>query len=184
MRKGSNHSEESRRKIGIAGTGRRLSDTAKLKLSIFNKGKKLTEEHKLKLSRAKKGIRFSDEHIRNLSLAHKGKPSGHLGKKRSEESKLKMRLSHLGRVGELAGNWRGGITPANKLVRTSIEYMLWRKSVFEIDNYTCRSCGKRGGEIHAHHILSFAKFSHKRFDITNGITLCKPCHGRVHASNH
>lgn len=44
--------------------------------------------------------------------------------------------------GEKHPNWRGGITPINKAIRTSLEYKLWRTAVFERDNYTCVWCKK------------------------------------------
>jgi hypothetical protein len=75
-------------------------------------------------------------------------------------------------------------TPAYRLIRDSAEYRLWRTSVFVKDDFSCRDCGSHGGELHAHHILSFSKYPHKRFDITNGITLCKVCHTKLHRSNN
>lgn len=96
-----------------------------------------------------------------------------LGKKHTGESKLKMRGLHAGKKN---GNWKGGITPINKLIRKSVEYKLWRKAVFERDNYTCIFCGERGGELHPDHIKPFALFPELRFAIDNGRTLCKSCH--------
>lgn len=73
-------------------------------------------------------------------------------------------------------NWRGGITPINLKIRTSAEYKLWRKSVFDRDNYTCVFCGIRGGRLNADHIKPFAEFPDLRLSLDNGRTLCEPCH--------
>lgn len=72
--------------------------------------------------------------------------------------------------------WKGGITPLNKQIRTGKEYKHWRVSVFERDGYTCQSCGEKGVYLHAHHVKPFAYFPSLRFEVSNGITLCEPCH--------
>ena len=71
--------------------------------------------------------------------------------------------------------WKGGLTQANLLVRNSLEYKFWREAVFKRDNYTCVKCGARGG-INADHIKPFSLFPELRFELTNGRTLCVPCH--------
>lgn len=73
-------------------------------------------------------------------------------------------------------NWTGGVTSENEKVRKSSIYKQWRKAVFERDNYTCQFCQKRGGELNADHILPFAFFTELRFELSNGRTLCVPCH--------
>jgi len=64
--------------------------------------------------------------------------------------------------------------------RHATQYIMWRSSVFARDFYTCLDCGKVGGELEAHHIKSFKMYPKLRFDINNGITLCKKCHKRRH----
>ena len=77
-------------------------------------------------------------------------------------------------------NWKGGITPQNQKERNSPQYRRWRDAVFVRDSYTCQSCGQRGGKLNAHHISPWAKDTERRFDVSNGITLCKQCHKAAH----
>lgn len=64
--------------------------------------------------------------------------------------------------------------------RNSEEYKLWRASVFSRDNFTCQICGRRGVRLNAHHIKSYADHRELRYVVSNGITLCEPCHKLVH----
>ena len=126
-----------------------------------------------------------------------------LGKKRppfSKESIEKMRISHLGikrtpeqrrilseqRKGEKGSNWQGGKTDITESFRKGVEYKLWRESVFERDNWTCRFCGiknKKGLgktiKLNADHIKPFALFPELRYAIDNGRTLCEDCHRKT-----
>ena len=76
-------------------------------------------------------------------------------------------------------HWKGGITPINEKIRTSIEYDNWRKNVYKRDKYSCQICGKKK-DIVAHHIKAFADYPDLRFNVENGITLCRSCHFKVH----
>lgn len=85
------------------------------------------------------------------------------------------------RSGNSSPNWKGGVTPMTRMIRASLEYKIWRKSVFERDNYTCIWCGLRSGNgkaviLHADHIKLFAYFPELRLAIDNGRTLCINCH--------
>lgn len=79
-------------------------------------------------------------------------------------------------TGPLNHLWRGGITKENDKIRRSFAYKDWRRRVFERDDYTCQGCGVRGGKLNADHIRSFAWFPELRFELSNGRTLCVPCH--------
>lgn len=103
---------------------------------------------------------------RKMSDAHKGMThSAETRKKISEQKK-----------GEKSHFWKGGITLINKLVRDSIEYSLWRESIFKRDDYTCQFCSRRGGYLEVDHIKPFAFYPELRFAIDNGRILCRPCH--------
>lgn len=78
--------------------------------------------------------------------------------------------------GDKSHFWRGGVTEKNHLLRTTLEYRLWRESVFERDNWTCLWCKVRGGKLNADHIKPFALYPELRLAIDNGRTLCLECH--------
>lgn len=85
--------------------------------------------------------------------------------------------------GENNHRWKGGPNSENKRARNSESYPVWRKMVFERDNYTCVFCGVRGGKLQADHILKFSEYPLMRFDIGNGRTLCVPCHRKRHRTS-
>ena len=103
-----------------------------------------------------------------ISAAKKGKILLHMrGKKHPWNAK------------ELNHNWKGGITPENIRIRTSVEYAEWRRKIYERDSYVCKECGQVGGKLNAHHIKSFSEHPDLRFDISNGVTLCESCHKKT-----
>ena len=117
---------------------------------------------------------WTDQKYREMmSKAHNpGQPNGRAG----------MPVPNL--RGPRSGRWKGGITPQNRKIRTSLEYKLWRTAVFERDNYTCVWCGARSGNgravvLHADHIKPFAKHPELRLVVENGRTLCADCHSRT-----
>lgn len=85
-----------------------------------------------------------------------------------------------GRSGEFHWNWQGGKTPVNQRERSSKEYAEWRKAVFERDGFTCQLCGQVGGGLQAHHIQHWSTNVNKRYQVQNGVTLCKKCHKELH----
>lgn len=144
----------------------------------FMKGRKQTSTHRVK----------------NVE-SHKGQVPWNKGIPSSEKSKEKNRVAHLGKSspnkgkkflqysGDKHPNWKGGATPKNRKIRNSLEYALWRNVVFDRDGYTCQECGVKNEKglgksvrLEVHHIESFVNNLKKRFDIDNGITLCKDCH--------
>lgn len=75
-------------------------------------------------------------------------------------------------------DWSGFKYEEDGNERDTQELRNWRSSVFMRDNFTCQQCGSNN-PLQAHHIYMWSKYSDKRFDIDNGITLCKDCHKEV-----
>ena len=70
---------------------------------------------------------------------------------------------------------------SNLSQRQSHLNLLWKRSIYELYGNRCAICG--GSEkLHAHHIESFAANESLRFDLENGICLCKTCHSAYHIS--
>ncbi len=76
---------------GSSGLKRQFSDEHKRKLSLAHTGKKLSEEHKKKISQSERGRIFPDDVKKKLSLAKTGKNNPMYGKKLSEDHRKKLR---------------------------------------------------------------------------------------------
>lgn len=126
-----------------------------------------------------------------ISLYQSGKTAVYIAKQFGcTNTTIANRLIHNGikmhpQTGEHSSNWKGGITPELMAARNNTQYDRWRIAVFERDNYTCQNCDDRQGHnLNAHHIISFARNKELRYNIDNGITLCAPCHRRIHRMAH
>jgi len=56
----------------------------------------------------------------------------------------------------------------------------WARAVISRDLATCQHCGAQKVELQAHHLMSYSSHPYLRWDLSNGLTLCAPCHWRVH----
>jgi 5-methylcytosine-specific restriction endonuclease McrA len=127
-----------------------------------------------------KGKRFSDDARRNM-----GRKPGFIselrGRQRSAEEKAKIskavRLSPKTLRGPACRLFKDGKVSERRGIRFSLEYKRWRFDVFVRDKFTCQRCGNGGGGyLIAHHIKYFAEYPELRFNIDNGLTVCRPCH--------
>ena len=79
-------------------------------------------------------------------------------------------------VGVRSSNYRHGLSSLFNKLRGSEKYKEWRNAVLKRDNWTCKWCEQRGGNLEVDHFKPFALFSEKRFEVANGRTLCSFCH--------
>lgn len=131
-----------------------------------NRGKKMSEAQKLKLSLALKGRTvWNKGKINEYSLV------------RSKEGKESFREKMSGRNNH---RWIVDRTKlAKRQERNDSAYKEWRKSVRDRDHWKCKiSNGDCLGKVVAHHILTWSKFPELRYNINNGITLCRFHHPR------
>ena len=58
----------------------------------------------------------------------------------------------------------------------------FREGVYKRDNYVCRTCGAKNVELDAHHITDRHDLPNGGYVLSNGISLCEPCH--IKAGKH
>jgi len=135
-------------------------------------GKPRSEATKQKIRDKRAEQVFSIEDRKKMSISAKNKPK--------VTTKTRIRMSLSSRRGKENNMWKGGITPKNQKIRTSLEYKLWREAVYKRDDFTCQECNdSTGGNLEAHHVKPFSLYPELRFAIDNGVTLCKKCHEKT-----
>lgn len=115
-----------------------------------------------------------------------------LGSKHTKKTKIQISESRKGKaLKERNSRWRGGISNLRVSIHGLPEYDLWRKQIFEKDDYTCQFCGKRGGYLEADHfpipfrdLINGIKNAQearncKRLWEAKGRTLCRKCHDKT-----
>jgi hypothetical protein len=125
-----------------------------------------------------------------------------LGRKRSEATRAKLSAKAKGRViteetkakilqtklkngttpkGEKHYKWKGG-RPWQRF--KELRYVAWREAVLKRDDYVCQKCRRRCRKyergLAAHHVKSYAAHPALRYEVSNGLTLCRSCHLHLH----
>jgi 5-methylcytosine-specific restriction endonuclease McrA len=148
------------------------SDAARAKVSAARKGKATTtgrilpKSQKDNISKALRGRTLTDEHkaaIRETVIKKGIQPPADRKVLRGPEHPC----------------WKGGHSPARQADYRNPAYIAFRRAVQERDDWTCQSCGKRGGRIEVHHIKSWAEHPGLRYEPSNGQALCRPCHNQT-----
>lgn len=83
---------------------------------------------------------------------------------------------------EMPRRRKSAISTEKHVRKRTTEDREWRYSVLSRDNYTCQGkADEHHSQLHAHHIKSYAKYPELRYDVNNGITLCRSCHIKEHS---
>ncbi len=138
-----------------------------------------------------KGHVVSPEARQKISKANKGNPGYWKGRHRTEETKRKISKARMGthlkekRVnpgscGDKHHGWKGGVTTHIFKLRKTDRYKAWRDYVYRKYNWTCQLCLRKLKKLVAHHVLSFTDYPEHRFDVDNGLCVCRSCHKKIH----
>lgn len=82
------------------------------------------------------------------------------------------------RKGPNSPNWKGGLTQERQRLYASKEWQSVARAIRKRDG-GCIKC-HAAGDLHIHHIRSFADYPDLRLDPDNLVTLCRPCHYAAH----
>ena len=86
------------------------------------------------------------------------------------------------KIGERNSRYNPSLTHEERIIKRFYqEYTEFVKKVMQRDNYTCKCCGKHGGDLVVHHLDGYNWCVERRTDETNGITLCEACHKNFHS---
>lgn len=140
-------------------------------------GKKHSAETKAIISSKRKEQEITQKMLEGLAFGRQ--------KVWTPELREKLRASAIARgLGKKRGsehhNWKGGITDKNLLIRSSERYKRWRLKVLKAGRFRCNHCGVVGKDLIAHHIKMFSEHPELRFKVSNGMVLCRSCHGKHH----
>uniref|UniRef100_A0A6M3XXT8 Nuclease associated modular domain-containing protein n=1 Tax=viral metagenome TaxID=1070528 RepID=A0A6M3XXT8_9ZZZZ len=170
-------SKETRNKIRLGHLGKKHSDETRNKIRESLKKVYETPEMRQKMSNIAKHIRAS------LTEEQKAIRYGMEWRKKLSKSN----------IGENSHRWNGGTTPIIDRILKNFRYRIWRTEILKRDNYKCQMC-RSTLKLHVHHKQNI-RFIIKKYetelksynyeipelwDISNGITLCTPCHGLTH----
>ena len=78
--------------------------------------------------------------------------------------------------GSINCNWKGGVSSERDVAKASQAYADWRLAVYRRDHFKCVLCLKHCDKPHAHHLKRFSDYPELRYEVSNGATLCEPCH--------
>jgi 5-methylcytosine-specific restriction endonuclease McrA len=127
--------------------------------------------------------RYSSEFISMNELSKDFGVSGSVIKRILDECGVKTRTisEHAAaRFGSLNPNYKSDISDETRLERRDpYKAKRWKMAIKDRDDNECQCCGSKN-KIEVHHIMPFAFYPEKRYDIRNGVCLCDQCHTAYH----
>lgn len=60
------------------------------------------------------------------------------------------------------------------------KFIAWSKKVKQKDDFQCQICFKENVYLESHHLKNFADYPLERFNVDNGVCLCKTHHIQFH----
>jgi hypothetical protein len=155
-------------------TGKRMPAPVIEKMRAAKQGRHHTEATRQRIAEAGRLRRHSEATLAKLRQ-----------RCLTPEHRLKIGLAQRG---EKSHAWKGGVCSALKIAKARTRS--WRKQVLARDGHRCqwRGCGATESQgrwkgLHAHHILPFMDYPDLRYDVSNGITLCRQHHNQVEREN-
>ncbi len=183
----------------------RGEEMSKAGRTAWNKGLKAETDERVRINierasatfrrrgyKTRLGIRHTEatkDKIRQTRLL-KSYPAYWKGKHISEEAKRKISEARRGKKLDLqhrkkisSGLKKAGVTRLDKDYGfTRMNYQTWRKGVLERDKHLCQIC-LSDIKVLAHHLKPFKTHREIRYDVKNGISLCKACHQALHQTS-
>jgi len=149
------------------------------KISNKLKNKPKSKEHIDKIKKGLTGKKYPNHHMKNSEIAKKVSDKLKGIKKNYDVWNKGLKGWQ---CGDKNPNWKGG-NP--KYIRTfTPEYIKWRTTIFERDNYKCQMCNQIGNKLNSHHIFRVIDFPEFEFELWNGITLCLKCHQKTYFNEY
>lgn len=101
---------------------------------------------------------------------------------KKETNRDRLKKESISRKGEQHHNWNPNLSQEDREEgRNSYRRLPWLTQIFKRDNFTCQICGQRGGgTLHAHHLDGYHWCVERRWNVANGVTLCKRHHREFH----
>ena len=81
--------------------------------------------------------------------------------------------------GENHPNWDSTISDKDRVYKRGYKFIVWSKAIKDVANYKCDICND-GGYLESHHLESYAVKKELRYDLDNGVCLCRECHYNFH----